>query len=104
MEYPKYPDRSQFILPIEEAITESREALLAGEEPIVVRFSSQGYSGNVRVTISEGDDINFEADFHGERFPRRIRAAAFALFRTGCFGTFIVSHDPSSGAVTIERA
>jgi hypothetical protein len=105
VEYPKYPDRSEFIKPCEMAINATRDALLAGRL-IDVRLSPKGYSGQVEVSISETDAVTFEADWDYRDqswFPRRIRAVAYALFKTGCFGKYEISHDRETGVLAIRR-
>lgn len=99
-----YPERrSEFLLPIENAIRGNRDALFAGT-PIMVKLPPGGYSGNIRVTIEEINPHSFWTDWEYEdpsRFPRRIRVAAWALFRQGCFGEFEISHN-KSGFLTIR--
>lgn len=104
MEYPK-TERSQFIGPCEQAIIDNRAALLSGR-PISIHFSPRGREDSVRVTIDASDPIAFETDWSYEadpsHFPRRIRAAAYALFKQCCFGDFEISHRIFHGAGTIR--
>lgn len=104
--YPTYPEKSRFIVPCEEAICQSRNALREGI-PITVQFSAKGRDGRIRVEISESDDSTFGTDWDyrdESQFPRRIRAAAYALFSTGCFGSFEITHDRNTGRLTISQA
>jgi hypothetical protein len=105
IEYPKRPNRSRFIEPCEKAINDNREALLAGS-PVDVKLSPKGYSGRVEVSILETDAVAFEADWDymdQSWFPRRIGAAAYALFKTGCFGKYEISHNRKTGVLAIRR-
>ena len=89
-----YPSRSKFLGDCEEVIAKNRDALLQ-RIPISISFSSGGYNGEIRVTIEKKDHISFQADWVNSdpsRFPVRIKAAAFALFRKGCFGDYLISH------------
>jgi len=99
----KYPSRSKFVVPCEKAIKEKRQALLAGDS-VNVRLSPRGYSGKIEVIILKTDAAAFEADWSSDptRFPQRIKAAAWALFRTECFGIYEISHDRNTGALRIR--
>lgn len=97
-----YPSRSKFLGDCEEVIAKNRDALLQ-RIPISISFSSGGYNGEIRVTIEKKDHISFQADWVNSdpsRFPVRIKAAAFALFRKGCFGDYLISH--YSGTIAIR--
>ena len=104
IDYPKFPEKSKFIKPCERAIGENRDALLVGG-CVEIQFSPKGYDGHMEVDILETDTRTFEVDWDKpdpSRFPRRIRAAAYALFRTGCFGRFVISHYRRTGILTIQ--
>ncbi len=97
-----YPSRSKFLGDCEEAIANNRDALLQ-RIPISITFSSGGYNGEIRVTIEKKDHISFQTDWvssYPSRFPARIKATAFALFRKGCFGDYLIAH--YSGTITIR--
>jgi len=105
IEYPRCPNRSRFIKPCKKAICKNREALLTGS-PVEIRFSPQGYSGQMEVSISETDAVAFEANWNypdRSRFPGRIRAAAYALFKMECFGKYEIFHDRNTGILTMRR-
>jgi hypothetical protein len=98
----KYPSRSKFLKACEEAIRKNKKALLSGI-PISVRFSPQGYNGEIQVKIEKTNSTTFWADWESAdptRFPARIKAAACALFREECYGVFTITH--KSGILTIR--
>ncbi|RLI69998.1 hypothetical protein DRO97_11300 [Archaeoglobales archaeon] len=97
-----YPKRSNFLKDCERIIRQNKDELLSGI-PVTIRLSPQGYNGKIRVSIEEANFTTFWADWEYSdptRFPARIRAAAYALFRQGCFGEFIISH--KTGILTIQ--
>ena len=99
----KYPTRSRFLAPCEDAIRSNMNELLIGE-PISVYLSTQRYNREVQITISQDDQQHFQSDWVGTdptRFSARIRAAAWALFNQGCYGTFRAIHQ--DGLLKIEK-
>ncbi|MCK4827043.1 N-glycosylase/DNA lyase, partial [bacterium] len=57
----------------------------------------------MRATIEKTDHVSFQTDWVSSdpsRFPVRIKAAAYALFRKGCFGDYLIAH--YSGTITIR--
>ena len=56
------------------------------------------------VTVEEGNPETFWTDWDypdPSWFSRRIRVAAWALFRLGCFGVYDISHQ--TGVLIIRR-
>ncbi|MBN1316133.1 MAG: hypothetical protein JXA42_11710 [Anaerolineales bacterium] len=103
--YPTFPERSMFIKPIENEIRNKRDILFNGQ-PVVIKFSAEGYNGKIKVRISEANAETFDTDWENKdesRFPRRIRAAAYALFNTGCLGEFFITHDRKTGIIEITQ-
>ncbi len=99
----KYPHRSDFLKPCEDAIRTIRDALLAGA-PIVVHLSRKGYPAKINVTIRKTDWVTFEAQWQStdpSRFPQRVKAAAWALHRRMCSGDFLIKH--RAGVLTIQE-
>jgi len=97
-----YNKRSSFLEDIEDEIIRNRDALFIGT-PLFVEMSPQGYNGRIQVKIEQGNHSTFWTDWQGSdptRFPARIKAAASALCRLGCFGEFLISHE--SGTLTIQ--
>jgi len=93
---------SNFLEEIEDALLENRDTLLLGT-PLTIRFSPKGYNGRIRVNIDRANSATFWADWESPdptRFPARIKAAASALFRQGCFGEYLISHE--TGILTIQ--
>jgi hypothetical protein len=98
-----YPTRSSFLKPCTTVIERHAQALRNGET-ITVHLSRQGYNGQVFLTVTKENPGAFwteEKYKDPTRFPARIRAAAWALYREGKFGTFEVGHD--TGTLTIRR-
>ncbi len=98
----RYPTYSRFLRGCEEAIRRGKMSLLKGD-PIKVEFSPQGYNARIRVRIDQTKSETFWADWESAdptRFPVRIKAAAYALFRLGCYGTFLIKH--KTGILTIQ--
>jgi len=96
-----YPVRSKFLKPCEDAIRKNKKSLLAGS-PILIRLSPQGYNGKFHVDIDKNSN-SFEVDWKNPdptRFPVRVRAAAYALYKMGFYGSFIISHE--TGILTIQ--
>ena len=90
-----YPTRSRFLNGCEDAIRQNKKVLLTGTS-ISVMFSPQGYNGKIRVRIEKTNPTTFWADWESSdptRFPVRIKAATYALFRMGVYGEFIISHE-----------
>ena len=97
-----YPTRSRFLNGCENAIRQNKKTLLTGT-PISVMFSPQGYNGKIRVKIEKTNPTTFWADWESSdptRFPVRIKAVAYALFRMGVYGDFVISH--KTGILTIR--
>jgi len=98
-----YPTRSVFLVPLESAIETQRAALVSGA-PITVRLSPQGYEASVKVLTALSNTDAFWADCEYSdptRFPARIRAATLALYRQGCFGSYLITH--KMGLLTIRE-
>lgn len=98
-----YPKRSKFLKPCEEAIRQNKKSLFAGT-PIFVEFSPQGYDGEIQVNIEKTNSTSFWTNWEGTnptRFPVRIKAAAYALFKMGIYGDFIITHE--TGILTIRH-
>jgi hypothetical protein len=101
----KYPSESQFIGALREGVHAGKSRLQEGY-PIQIRLKPGGYAGKGTVIISADDPKKFGvagAIKHPDRFSRRIRVAAWALFEEEVFGHFLIKHYPDSGTVTIER-
>jgi hypothetical protein len=98
-----YPKASEFLDACEEAIRSRRDALLAGT-PVEIKFKKAGgYNGKIRVKIEANNAKDFWTDrkfSDPTRFPVRIKAAAWALFREKCLGEFVIEHE--SGELTIS--
>ncbi len=97
-----YPTRSSFLKDCEEAISKNKNTLFQGG-PISITFSAKGYNEKLKITIEKIDSVSFQTNWVSSdpsRFPARIRAAASALFRQGCFGEYLISH--YSGTITIR--
>ncbi|MGV8150091.1 MAG: hypothetical protein ACLKAN_13925, partial [Alkaliphilus sp.] len=97
-----YPAQSSFLKGCEDAIRQNKELLAAGTS-ICANFSPQGYNDEIRVNIEKTNSVSFWAEWENPdptRFPARIKAAAYALFRQGCLGEFMISHD--IGTLTIQ--
>ena len=98
-----YPKRSKFLTPCVNAISQNKKSLLAGT-PMSVKFSPQGYNGEVQVKIEKTNSTSFWTNWEGSdptRFPVRIKAAAYALFKMGLYGDFIITHE--TGILTLEH-
>ena len=70
------------------------------------QFSPKGYPGKVRVTIAATDSEAFDTYWEKpdpSRFPRRIRAATYALLSTRYFSTFEIQHDRKTGLLTVAK-
>ena len=89
-----------------------REGIDAGkprleeESPIQIGLKPGGYAGKGTVIISPDDPDEFEVAGvikDSDRFSRRIRVAAWALFQENVFGRFVIEHDRITGIVTIKR-
>jgi len=90
----EYPTKSSFLEQCEKVIYQKMDELFDGT-PIVARFSPKGYPGTVRVKIEKKNRKSFWTDWEypdPTRFPQRIKAGAWALFRQKCFGEFLISH------------
>lgn len=97
-----YPTKSRFLNDCKNSIRLNRVSLLSGN-PIIIKFSPKGYDGRVKVSIEEINSKSFMTNWTGiddTRFPVRIKAAAYALYKEGCFGDFIISH--KTGTLTIQ--
>jgi hypothetical protein len=93
----KYPDQSEYVIPIENFIYNNRRALL-NKEPITIELKAGGYDDQILVRVREEDELGFfsSKDFrYGTRFPQRIKAAAWALHRQRCYGRFLITHKES---------
>ena len=97
-----YPTRSNFLKNCEESIRQNKESLLSGI-PLTILFSPKGYNGKIKVSIEKKYPKSSMTDWDGSddtRFPVRIKAAAYALFKEGCFGNFKITHE--TGTLTIQ--
>jgi DNA-(apurinic or apyrimidinic site) lyase len=97
-----YPTRSKFINKCEQLIQENKSLLMEGSV-ISTQFSPKGYDGIVQVKIENDNSTGFDSNWEGTdqtRFPVRIRAAAYALFKQQCFGIFQITH--KKGSLTIQ--
>jgi len=97
-----YPSRSRFLWDCEKAISKNKNALFQCV-PITISFAAGGYNAKIRATIEKTNSMSFQTDWTSSdksRFPVRIKAAAYALFRQGCYGDYLMSH--YSGTVTIR--
>jgi len=96
-----YPKRSKFLKPCEDAIRKNKKFLLA-RFPILIKLSPQGYNGKFHVNIDKNSN-SFKVDWKNPdptRFPVRVKAAAYALYKMGFYGSFIISHE--TGILTIQ--
>lgn len=96
--------RSRFLEACENAIRSGR-AELDASQTIRVALAEGGYVGRVIITLSPENTTHFMADWKQAdetRFPARIKAAATALQRRGCFGSFEIAH--ANGLLEIRRA
>ena len=101
----KYPRESKFIGSLREGINAGKSRLEEGY-PIEVELEPGGYDGKGAVIISAADPDEFGvagAIKDPDRFARRIRVAAWALFEERIYGCFIIEHDRKTGIVTIKR-
>lgn len=98
----EYPARSKFLEPILDALQADREALESGRA-VRIDLEEGGYGGEVDVVIDKNNSGGFEADWKGEpsRFPQRLKAAAWALFREGLEGAFRLAHE--GGILTVRQ-
>jgi len=91
MRIPFLIHQGQFRLVIQDAIQNAE-----GKFPVTVQLQTGGgYSGSIRVEITEASPREFHSDWEGTdptRFPARIRAAATALRDTKQLGTFLITH------------
>jgi hypothetical protein len=102
-----YPIRSRFLQPCEAAIVRHRDALFQGDT-ITVRLSPQGYNRRVLARIIPDNPQFFWSDPKSayprctdpSRFGVRLRAAALALYKQRCFGTYEIAHE--TGVLTIK--
>jgi len=97
-----YSDRSKFLQDCEGAIVKNKNVLFQGGK-ISINFSAKGYNEEIKITIEKTDHVSFQTDWVSSdpsRFPVRIKAAAYALFRKGCFGDYLIYH--YSGTITIR--
>lgn len=95
------PQQSQFYQQVAAAL-----GGIGREFPIQVQLRAErsGYKGSHEVSISEADELEFEADADladWTRFPARIRAAATALRGANFLGRFTITH--CEGQLTIDR-
>jgi hypothetical protein len=103
-----YSPGSSFRASYVDAIAANKIALLSGT-PITVTLSKiehpkAGRSGDRLVVVDRADTQTFEVDWNGNdptQFPQRIRAAATALFESGCFGEFRIKH--KDGVIEITK-
>ncbi len=96
-----YTKRSKFLKPCEDAILKNKNSLLAGGS-ILIKLSPQGYNGKFHVHIDKNSD-SFKVTWKNPdptRFPVRIKAAVYALYKMGFYGSFIISH--KTGILTIQ--
>jgi len=101
----KYPRESRFIEGLREGINAGKLRLEEGHL-IEVELEPGGYDGKGAVIISAADPDEFivaGAIKDPDRFARRIRVAAWALFEEKIYGRFIIEHDRKTGIVTIKR-
>jgi len=101
----KYPRESKFIGALREGINAGKPRLEEGHL-IEIGLEQGGYAGKGTVIISPDDPDEFEVAGvikDSDRFSRRIRVAAWALFEEKIYGRFIIEHDRESGIVTIKR-
>ena len=73
---------------------------------IEVELEPGGYDGKGAVIISAADPDKFivaGAIKDPDRFARRIRVAAWALFEEKIYGRFIIEHDRKTAIATIKR-
>ena len=97
-----YPKRSKFLYKIEESLQNNKDRVLSGKT-VTIDFSKQGYNGIIKVNIIENNSKTFDTNWYSNdptRFPVRIKAAAFALYRQGFYGNFTISHN--TGTLTIH--
>lgn len=91
-----YPRRSKFVAPLLEGLRSELHALRRGEEvTIQLKAEKAGFPGRLKVTIDQQQAAGFRSDWSGSDvtlFPARLRACAWALFRLGEAGEFLVSH------------
>jgi len=102
----KYPTQSEFIGALRAGVKAGKPRLEKGH-PIEIALKLGGYRGKWTVIISPDDPDEFEVEKpirESDRFSRRIRVAAWALFQEGVFGGFIIEYDRQSGIMTIQRA
>jgi hypothetical protein len=95
--------RSKFLAPCVDAISQQRDALLAGKIIRVDLRDAAGWELAVKATISDKDKLSFGTDWKNKDpsfFPARLKAAATALRNCGLNGNFIVEHNNST--VTIR--
>jgi len=98
----KYPARSSFYAPIENALRGVRDDLA---QPLVVQLPPGGYDREAHIYIDEADRHTFRTDWqsrHPSRFSARVRAAAGSLYRLGFRGHFWAHHH--DGALTLRRS
>ena len=93
MEIP-YPTRSKFLDNCLSEISTNKLALLAGDK-ISITLTPGGYNGKFEASVVKSKPKGFDTDWDypdPTRFPKRIRTAAFALYKCKCFGQFEISH------------
>lgn len=98
-----YATRSKFLDVCEATIRSGRANLDAGSS-LQIDVGEGGYVGRTLVQIRPIDPVNFGTDWERDdptRFPARIKAAATALQRCNCAGSFEISH--SDGRIEIRR-
>jgi len=99
--------RSSFLEPCEAAIVRHRDVLFQGDT-ITVHLSPKGYNRRARASIIPDNPQFFWVDLESarprfkdpSRFGARLRAAALALYRQRCFGTYEIAHE--TGVLTIR--
>ncbi len=76
------------------------------EVKLIFCESRLGYNGEIKVTITQGEDKEFTVDkkfSDPTRFPARIKSAATALKELNLYGEFMISHRDNEIKIRIVR-
>lgn len=88
-------ERSSFLSPCKNELSESKDLLLRGHPVTIELNPPQGYNMRVQVIIEKEKPHAFWTNWESSDptwFSVRIRAAATALYQLNCFGKFEISH------------
>jgi superfamily II DNA or RNA helicase/HKD family nuclease len=103
-EIPFTTARSGFTATFSDLIQSRRTEILSGETVTLTVEAKGGYSGDLTITIEDGNERTFRAQTPIRdltRFPARIKAVASALARNKCHGKFRIVL--KNGEVSIQR-